>query len=105
MNKKDLLFEAILSFLLECEVESLTYADYNEVIRLVCNGAKIDAIKRLRDVTRREIVPAVNSCMLPKDNEFHNMLVSVGHPLVAQTKTLSLKRAKDIVDVIVATTF
>lgn len=105
MNNKDLLFEAILSFLLECDVASLKYEDYDEVIYLVHAKRKVDAIKHLRTVTRREVKPSINGDALIQGNELYNMLVEMGHPLVAQAKSLSLKRAKDIVDVIAATTF
>ena len=105
MTKKDMLFEAILSFLLECDVAPLKYEDYDEVIYLVHANRKIDAIKHLRTVTRREVKPSINGGALIQGNELYNMLVEIGHPLVEQVKSLGLKRAKDIVDVIAATTF
>lgn len=105
MTKKDMLFEAIVSFLVECDVKPLKYEHHDEVIYLVRDGRKVDAIKHLLTVTRREVKPAINGGALIQGNEFYNMLTSMAHPLVAQSKSLGLKRAKDVVDVIAATTF
>lgn len=105
MNKQEQMFEAIQGFLAECDVGPLSWSNYVEFLHLVRSGAKVESIKFLRTVTCRELVPAVNSSAMLAGNEFYDMLVSLNHPLISPTKRLGLKRAKDVADVVAATTF
>lgn len=99
------LIKAINNFLELQGVLVLLNSEFDEIMEFVRKGETVNAIKALRNHTRRSLTPviAIGPCSFVAHNNTLFSFIANNNEfssLVSDSRTLGLKEAKDIIDVL-----